>query len=609
MKVMEPAPAGSYKTHILTVALEDYFHGPAFSKVISRKRWGHFDSRFEQNCLNLLDRLDETSATATFFASPWVARKCPQVVREVIARGHEVGLAGPRNVSFRSFSRESLRDQLQRDRDVLEQQIRRRVLGYRVTDIWLGRKQLWALDELAELGFRYDSSFSPFLRHFAEQPWRRYVHKHQAPNGEIWEVPLSSVRTIAGMFIPFAGGNYFRQFPEWLIQDLLKKGDESEIHPLVLYFRLWDLDKDQPRLQTGSVLGDVRHYRNAERVFRMFNELLERFRFSSVARYLKLETPADETTNETTRSAFIPRTETSKLPSMPRTNGSRTPISVVVPCFNEAEGIPFLASNLRWLRSDLRGDYIPEFVLVDDGSSDNTWELLQKYFANERDVILLRHSVNRGVSQAIMTGLKRSREIACSIDCDCSYDPSELRPMLNLMKPGVDLVTASPYHPAGKVLNVPHWRLLLSKASSSFYRLVTGTRIHTFTACVRVYRRSAAIDTPLRYAGFLGVAELMGKMALAGKTIVEHPATLEVRIFGHSKMKILRTIMGHLKLLGSLYRQRLTGSKTAFDASDDTTDADVTVSSDSARATRFMHSPLSETLVEGSKAEVGKSSS
>jgi glycosyltransferase involved in cell wall biosynthesis len=189
---------------------------------------------------------------------------------------------------------------------------------------------------------------------------------------------------------------------------------------------------------------------------------------------------------------------------------------------------------------------------VDDGSKDETWSLLQKHFGDNPYARLFRHPDNKGVSAAIMTGLLHSREIACSIDCDCSYDPSELWPMLHLLTPGVDLVTASPYHPSGTVLNVPGWRLLLSRASSALYRLVTARPLHTFTACVRVYRRSSAVGIPLRHSGFLGVAELLGKMAVTNKKILEHPATLEVRIFGQSKMRVLRTILGHLGLLSEL---------------------------------------------------------
>ncbi len=537
------------KTHILTVVLEDYFHGPAFSKVISKKRWGHFETRFESNCLEVLDRLDKATACATFFVNSWIARKCPGVLREVFNRGHEIALAGQRGLSFRHLTRESLREQIGRDRDILEQQISRRVCGFRVTDVLLGPSDLWALDELADLGFRYDSSVSPFLWNFKAEPWRHYVHKNSCQSGDIWEVPLSS-GNVAGMMLPFAGGNYFRQYPEWLIQKMLNNGSRDSNHPLVLYFRLWDFDVQQPRLQTGSVVRDFRHYRNGERMLRMMNDLLEQYRFTSIAGYLDL--PVIATTPQA-----IEAVATIESTHCVNRQDERTPISVIVPCFNEEEGVVFLANNLIALRSDLSSQFDTEFVLVDDGSSDQTWSLLQKHFGDTPNTKLIRHEVNRGVSAAIMTGLQNSREIACSIDCDCSYDPSELRPMLKLLTADVDMVTASPYHPAGEVLNVPGWRLLLSRTSSALYRMVTGHKLHTFTACVRVYRRSSAVNVSLDNSGFLGVAELLGKMALADKKILEHPATLEVRIFGQSKMRVLQTIWGHLGLLSRLGLMRM----------------------------------------------------
>jgi hypothetical protein len=144
------------------------------------------------------------------------------------------------------------------------------------------------------------------------------------------------------------------------------------------------------------------------------------------------------------------------------------------------------------------------------------------------------------------------------MDCDCSYDPRELKPMLSMLTDGVDLVTASPYHPKGRVSNVPAWRIGLSRGASLLYRIVTGRKLYTFTSCLRVYRRSAALSTPLENSGFLGIAELAGKFALGGKKIVEHPATLELRLFGRSKMKTVRTICGHLELLADLAWSRLT---------------------------------------------------
>jgi dolichol-phosphate mannosyltransferase len=72
-----------------------------------------------------------------------------------------------------------------------------------------------------------------------------------------------------------------------------------------------------------------------------------------------------------------------------------------------------------------------------------------------------------------------------------------------------------------------------------------------------VYRRSAVLPVILKRPGFLGVAELLGRLLLQGKTVVEHPATLDCRIFGQSKMKIARTVWGHLGLLSELAWSRL----------------------------------------------------
>ena len=145
------------------------------------------------------------------------------------------------------------------------------------------------------------------------------------------------------------------------------------------------------------------------------------------------------------------------------------------------------------------------------------------------------------------------------MDCDCTYDPHELGNMVPLLSDGVDMVTASPYHKRGGVRNIPEWRLFLSKGASFLYRRVLQAKLDTYTSCFRVYRRSSVVDLQVQEKGFLGVAELLGKLDLRGGRIVEHPAVLEVRLFGFSKMKTARTIFGHLNLLSRLSKERLFG--------------------------------------------------
>src|SRR5262249_701180 len=142
-------------------------------------------------------------------------------------------------------------------------------------------------------------------------------------------------------------------------------------------------------------------------------------------------------------------------------------------------------------------------------------------------------------------------EIVCSIDGDCSYDPSTLAKMIPLAEEA-EMVTASPYHPEGSVRNVPGWRLLLSKTLSRLYSAILADRIHTYTSSSRVYKRSGMLGLELSHGGFLGVAEMLIETKRRGRRVIEVPATLESRLLGESKMKIARTIGGHLGLLRKL---------------------------------------------------------
>jgi dolichol-phosphate mannosyltransferase len=129
--------------------------------------------------------------------------------------------------------------------------------------------------------------------------------------------------------------------------------------------------------------------------------------------------------------------------------------------------------------------------------------------------------------------------------------------MVPLMTDDVDVVTASPYHPLGDVRNVPGWRLFLSKSSSWLYRRVLPQKLYTYTSCFRLYRRSAVVNLKVKNNGFLGVAEILGKLILQGSKVTEYPAVLEVRMLGRSKMKTVRTIFGHLKLMTRLLWNRI----------------------------------------------------
>jgi len=240
----------------------------------------------------------------------------------------------------------------------------------------------------------------------------------------------------------------------------------------------------------------------------------------------------------------------------------RTPLAIVVPCFNEADSASKLRRNLERLNEALPVNYLATFLLVDDGSGDGTAEVLERVFHDFPAARVLRHKRNLGIAAAILTGIQAARaEIVCSIDADCSYDPVQLIEMLPLLTDDVAMVVASPYHPLGRVNHVPAWRLKLSKAASGMYRLVLRQKLHTYTSCFRVYRRSAVIDVPLHNGGFVGIAELVCELDRRGERVVESPATLDIRTTGQSKMRVVRAGWAHLKLISRAGFARLFGRR------------------------------------------------
>ena len=555
-----PRHAGDDHRHILTVAIEDYYQGATFNRLIPRARWHRFESRLVRNTQTTLDLLDEYKVRATFFALGWVADAVPELIREVVARGHDIASKGYFHRAIREFSRDEFRDDCARAREALERASGRSIDGYRVAQRWLKPEDLWALDVLAEEGYKFDSSIRPLFRQYVHEPWRRFVHQHHHGERTLWEVPVSSAR-VMGLDIPIAGANYFRQLPFSLVERKVRQWDRRYDAPFVMYFHVWELDPDQPKIDAAPFYAKVRQYRNLDRMAPMLRHYFQQYRFTSIGDRLGIESrPASAEALAASALAEANRQqELRDAPVVIATHESaRTPISIVIPCFNEELILPYLSNTLVGVQAELSREHDVHFVFVDDGSSDGTWESLQSIFGGRANCTVIRHEVNRGVAATIMTGIRASEtEVVCSMDCDCTYDPHELGPMVALLAPDVDMVTASPYHKLGKVLNVPEWRLFLSRTLSKMYGMVLRHQLATYTACFRVYRRSAVADVPLSRPGFIGVAELLGRLDLGGSRIIEYPTTLEVRILGRSKMKIVKTMAGHIRLIFELIGIRL----------------------------------------------------
>jgi dolichol-phosphate mannosyltransferase len=246
-------------------------------------------------------------------------------------------------------------------------------------------------------------------------------------------------------------------------------------------------------------------------------------------------------------------------------------LSIIIPCYNEADNVsklhaellPVVGGIVNHGRNKITEEiHSAEIIFVDDGSRDDTLFKLQERFEGEdiSGVIFkfIKHQTNLGLGAAMRTGFSNANgDILVTVDSDGTYKFSEIPALLALLTPEIDIVTASPYHPAGGVIGVPSHRLFLSKGSSFLYRILVSWRVHTYTCLFRAYRAEVVKTIEFKSDGFLAGTELLIHAMLKGYKVVEFPAVLHRRMYGVSKAKIMQTILSHLRFQGWVLLYRL----------------------------------------------------
>lgn len=567
--ILQPAdPHGGQPVRkgLLTIAIEDYFQVGAFSALIPSAHWDRFDSRLMSSTAVVLRLLAETGNHATFFTCGWIADHHPHVLREVVAAGHEIACQGYFQHSVLEISPAAFALDLRRSRQAVEQATGQAVHGHRIGRRWLRPRDLWVLELIAEAGFAYDSSICPAGRDYANRRDCETVHRYPLDRGRLHEVPISSHR-LAGIHVPIAGGNWFRQAPDWPLRRAADHWLRTRAEPLVAYFHTWEFDPLQPRIAGTGGLERVRHYRNLAGMSDRLRRWLTDYRFDAIASHLALAPSAVAraahdvaTVRDKPALTAVTQPTDAGAGAAAMASAAGIEITLVVPCFNEEAALPYLANTLRRFAATSGVGLTLSYVFIDDGSADATWALLQAQFAGLSRCALLRHPHNRGIAAAILTGFAACKtDLIAVIDADCTFDPAQLPAMLEYMAEDVDVVAASPGHSAGSMRNVPAWRWLLSHGAAALYRGVLHHRLTSYTSCFRVYRRHAVAGLALSNAGFSGVAEILGRLDLAGKRIVEFPAVLETRVLGQSKIRVLATVGDHIVLLARLAACRWLG--------------------------------------------------
>lgn len=270
----------------MTVDVEDYFHVAALSDVIRKEQWASMEYRADASTHKLLELFAKHGIQATFFILGWIARRSPDLVREIHAAGHEIACHGMSHQLVYDQTPEQFEAETRESKALLEDLTGVAVAGYRAASWSITRRSLWALDIIHALGFEYDSSVFP-VRHdiYGIPDAPRRPHRIKTPSGkELVEFPPSTA-SFAGVSVPVAGGGYFRLLPYWLTRYGLKQINVDDGQSFIFYLHPWEVDPEQPRFKAGWK-SRFRHYTNLRKTHDRLDRLIREFRFTTVRNVL-----------------------------------------------------------------------------------------------------------------------------------------------------------------------------------------------------------------------------------------------------------------------------------------------------------------------------------
>ena len=269
--------------HHFTVDVEEYFHSSALEQLIPSERWDGLNRRAPFLVRRLLDRMDDHGVRGTFFVLGWLARREPDLVKEISMRGHEVASHGWDHKRVTQQSTGEFRDSVRRTKHFLEDLVGQEVLGFRAPSFSIVPGREWALDALLDEGYRYDSSLFPIKQHpsYGYPEGKRDPYWITRPAGRIAEIPPATLR-LAGTNLPAAGGAYFRLLPYALIRGALRSAQNRGV-PGTFFIHPWELDWERPPDRVLPRLVQLRLFGGRRKLWSRLERLFTEFRFGPIA--------------------------------------------------------------------------------------------------------------------------------------------------------------------------------------------------------------------------------------------------------------------------------------------------------------------------------------
>ncbi|HEX9931750.1 MAG TPA: XrtA system polysaccharide deacetylase [Allosphingosinicella sp.] len=245
----------------LSVDVEDWFQVGAFENVIARADWDRLPARVERNSEAVLALFDRAAVKGTFFTLGWVAQRYPQLIRRIVAEGHEIASHGWDHRRVFTMDAAVFRHDLERAHVAIEDACGVSPRGYRAPSFSIDARTPWAHRVLADLGYAYSSSVAPIAHdHYGWREAPRFAFRPVA-GADLIELPVTTVE-LGGRRLAAGGGGFFRLLPYRFSDWAVARVNRRERRPAVFYFHPWEIDPGQPRVSAAPLKSRLRHYTN-----------------------------------------------------------------------------------------------------------------------------------------------------------------------------------------------------------------------------------------------------------------------------------------------------------------------------------------------------------
>jgi glycosyltransferase involved in cell wall biosynthesis len=205
-------------------------------------------------------------------------------------------------------------------------------------------------------------------------------------------------------------------------------------------------------------------------------------------------------------------------------------VSVVMPVYNEAATVAEIVHVV------LDQPCVAELIIVDDASSDGTWETLQRLAPDSR-VRTIRHDVNRGKGAALRTGLSHATaDMVLIQDADLEYDPGEYPVLIQpILGNRADVVFGSRFNGSGAHRVLYYWHSLGNRFLTTVSNMATNLNLSDMETCYKVFRREIIQSIRIQEDRFGFEPEITAKVARAGVRIYEVPISYYGRTYAEGK--------------------------------------------------------------------------